>query len=1230
MKTALSHVCTKLVAALLLFGLSAASIAADVALNKPATQTSTINRGLAHLAVDNNWNTYALTSSDRGQYWEVDLSGQYSTAIVSIVGRLSASSRNRQLFYRTSFGTSKLEFMLGTRVVQTVNLVSSYPESPAQRASQQISSSPNVVFDRVRLHNVEGQGLTLSTVQVDAQPYVDNGPNVALGKPTFQTSTIADGFSDLAVNGSEDGYVTHTNNGPREYWEADLLFPYKISTISIVNRKDCCADRILGATLQVLSGTSVVYSRVIGQSDLGTNPYLEFNVPAGTAGNRVRVLNKPNEYLSLAEVRVNGVYSYPFPTEGAPGAVMSFKSGEFLGQPGLLNGGLPRSAYAMIKGVNDAVNVSPPLAGYGAATITNSASVQNQTLVPNGKNENIAEISTFAFGLAQPTRIKFRAGLDTGKASSLVINGVPITLQMYSQWWEGNWGMLNDIGWTEFVDLPAGNHTFQVYGVENCCSDPQSFQYQIEGGQWTNFSANDPVLAVRAFGDVFFTPDDKTYHSLSTFTLPPKASGGYETLFFKVRARNDAHIKLGCFRNNIDVFYEIVLGGWSNTVSVMRPIHNTNYPNGPDGARLDTPNILSGNEDRDFWVSTDGATNTIRVGRGTDPTQGQFMSWANPPYFPWTGSDRVPLCFQLRTGWGSTGTWSGIRNTTTVTQQAIANYPSFLATFPPPPGAGVLFDPNWVNQQWTSSNQDPETFQQKLREQANEEIKTQQTFPETTTTLGDVIDSFNTLSNYNLSDLFHPNMIDYLKKLGQPSTRENNLLIASKNKTILIGGTPVPIFSPGTTNRNFDGSAGASAAAVPFDGSAGVSAAAVSTSNAVVGGFYQNWEYAVLAQTNVLLPLKRWSEGASPFDINVAFGVPLLSISGSDYLHQGEPNYTLNNERFPMKFGIGLIVDGLEYLEPGEALDNLKKVMGVSFGGSVKAQFALLCDKSGLSVDVAHFPTSVPTGACQMQTAKLFVQLKGGIEVVKAFQAGFKAAADVYVYLGGKAAQLVEALRPTSLIPFLTSDPDGAAQFVSAQLPDTVVVNPLLIGENLPAFTGGSTELSTRVGAAFGSGDQNTMVSSGFRDDQASAAAGDPTTELAGGYSNSQSANYEASKEIADSIAAGYNFFCNNTGETYRLECTNDAKLDLTMGLQWTNANTLKTNEFDTEYGFRLLPDALKASFVVRLTPGWEGRFNDFATFKLRIIPAWTYSFLYIPLSDIGIKASPRLTSEDD
>lgn len=135
--------------------------------------------------------------------------------------------------------------------------------------------------------------------------------NVAQGKPTSQSSTTWGGNASRGVDGNTNGNyftaysVTHTNNGANEHWQVDLQDAYSISQISIANRTDCCAERLVGATVQIHSGNQMVWSGAI--TSIAANPIV-FDIP-GVLGNMVRVLNRRHEYLSLAEVEVIGTSS---------------------------------------------------------------------------------------------------------------------------------------------------------------------------------------------------------------------------------------------------------------------------------------------------------------------------------------------------------------------------------------------------------------------------------------------------------------------------------------------------------------------------------------------------------------------------------------------------------------------------------------------------------------------------------------------------------------------------------------------------------------------------------------------------------------------------------------------------------------------------------------------------------------------------------------------------------
>ena len=148
--------------------------------------------------------------------------------------------------------------------------------------------------------------------------------NIALNKPATQSSEDAGGAAGRANDGNPNpnfsaGSVSHTRNGPNEFWMVNLQGNFAITGIRITNRADCCSERIVGATVLVLDNTGQVkWSSTI----TGASPVYQFPVPNGIQGSFVRVLNKPGQPLHMAEVEVFGVAAAPAaPVAAAPVAV---------------------------------------------------------------------------------------------------------------------------------------------------------------------------------------------------------------------------------------------------------------------------------------------------------------------------------------------------------------------------------------------------------------------------------------------------------------------------------------------------------------------------------------------------------------------------------------------------------------------------------------------------------------------------------------------------------------------------------------------------------------------------------------------------------------------------------------------------------------------------------------------------------------------------------------------
>nr|XP_016927675.1 C3 and PZP-like alpha-2-macroglobulin domain-containing protein 8 [Drosophila suzukii] len=117
------------------------------------------------------------------------------------------------------------------------------------------------------------------------------------------------------------------------------------------------------------------------------------------------------------------------------------------------------------------------------------------------------------------------------------------------------------------------------------------------------------------------------------------ASGGVFT--FKVRSPKDAHLALTPAPEENGPIFEIFLGGWENTKSVIRKDRQK-----PEVAEVPTPGILDAGEFRGFWVRW--YDNVITVGREGDAAA--FLSYDAGTLFP---VNFVGIC----TGWGASGSW---------------------------------------------------------------------------------------------------------------------------------------------------------------------------------------------------------------------------------------------------------------------------------------------------------------------------------------------------------------------------------------------------------------------------------------------------------------------------------------------------------------------------------------------------------------------------------------------
>jgi hypothetical protein len=143
--------------------------------------------------------------------------------------------------------------------------------------------------------------------------------NLAVGKPTAQSSTSGNATADRAVDGIADGDLAHgsmavTLDEDQPWWQVDLGQPVPIRSIQLWNRTDCCADRLANFYVLVSNqpfATNDLSSSLIqdGVSTLYFGrafPYFAspIEAPFARRGRFVRVQLAGRGQLALAEVKV--------------------------------------------------------------------------------------------------------------------------------------------------------------------------------------------------------------------------------------------------------------------------------------------------------------------------------------------------------------------------------------------------------------------------------------------------------------------------------------------------------------------------------------------------------------------------------------------------------------------------------------------------------------------------------------------------------------------------------------------------------------------------------------------------------------------------------------------------------------------------------------------------------------------------------------------------------------
>ncbi len=159
------------------------------------------------------------------------------------------------------------------------------------------------------------------------------------------------------------------------------------------------------------------------------------------------------------------------------------------------SGAGPQGSATAYQSVVDAT-VSTPSPGYGTATPAVYDNISNHGLF-GSSNSNIAFKSTVNFGVssANAGTWEIRSGVDFGGGGAIFVDGLAYDFKSNDMWWNGSYS--NPSQYFDItLNLSAGNHTLNLYGLEGCCDGNQQAQFKIGNGNFTTFSTSDTLAPV--------------------------------------------------------------------------------------------------------------------------------------------------------------------------------------------------------------------------------------------------------------------------------------------------------------------------------------------------------------------------------------------------------------------------------------------------------------------------------------------------------------------------------------------------------------------------------------------------------------------------------------------------------------------------------------------------------------------------------------------------------------
>ncbi|XP_034615489.1 uncharacterized protein LOC117871842 [Trachemys scripta elegans] len=232
--------------------------AQNLALGRPATQSSTLPSGVAEKAVDGKrdgkWEqgSCSHTQLDTEPWWIVDLGSRQSVSAVIVKNREDECCGERIRGAQIRVGDSVIDHGKHNPICGTIT---------DTRPGSVTTICCNGLEGRFVTIVIPGRAEYLTLCEVEV---LDRGcapppgaQNLALGRPATQSSTLPSGVAEKAVDGKRDGKweqrsCSHTQFDTEPWWTVDLGSPQSVSAVIVKNREDaCCGERIRGAQIRV-------------------------------------------------------------------------------------------------------------------------------------------------------------------------------------------------------------------------------------------------------------------------------------------------------------------------------------------------------------------------------------------------------------------------------------------------------------------------------------------------------------------------------------------------------------------------------------------------------------------------------------------------------------------------------------------------------------------------------------------------------------------------------------------------------------------------------------------------------------------------------------------------------------------------------------------------------------------------------------------------------------------